>query len=79
MLGFMLNDQEVREMEYLLKREMEEILLDLEDPRISLTIKRSMEIKYKLVFRLFCRVAPLEERKKYMITNNKYKKILKKY
>ncbi|HET7657651.1 MAG TPA: hypothetical protein VFK37_05110 [Bacillales bacterium] len=57
MLGAIFTDKEVIEMAYLLKREMEELLLDLEDERIEGIVKRSMEERYKIVFRLFSRFA----------------------
>jgi hypothetical protein len=66
MLGIMLNLKEIKEMEYVLKREMEELLHDLEDPRIDHIVKRAMEERYQIIFRLFQRVAPPRECMKYM-------------
>ncbi|AIM16721.1 hypothetical protein [Neobacillus thermocopriae] len=66
MLGFLINDQEAKEMEYLIKREMDEILFDLRDERIDQLVKRAMEERYKILFNLFRRVASPHECLKYM-------------
>ncbi|MEU1980204.1 hypothetical protein [Nocardia sp. NPDC019309] len=60
-LGMMINDKEVKEIQYLIKREMDEILFDLEDERIDHIVKRAMEERYKILFALFKRVAPSKE------------------
>ena len=39
--AMLLNDIEIKEMQYLLKREMDEILFDLRDDRIDHIIKRA--------------------------------------
>lgn len=57
MLGAIFTDKEALEMTFILKNEMEELLLDLEDERIEGIVKRSMEERYKIVFRLFQRFA----------------------
>ena len=61
MFGFLINEREVKEMQYLIKREMDEILFDLKDGRIDHIVKRSMEERYKILFSLFKRVAPPNE------------------
>ena len=61
MLGLLINQKEIKEMEYLIKREMDEILFDLKDARIDHIVKRSMEERYKILFSLFKRVAPPKE------------------
>lgn len=53
MLGAVFLDKEAVEMIFILKKEMEELLLDLEDERIEGIVKRSMEERYKIVFGLF--------------------------
>ncbi|WP_066301405.1 hypothetical protein [Bacillus sp. FJAT-29937] len=57
MLGILINDREQKEMQYLIKREMDEILFDLNDERIDHIVKRAMEERYKILFSLFKRVA----------------------
>ncbi|GAE26083.1 hypothetical protein JCM9140_2111 [Halalkalibacter wakoensis JCM 9140] len=67
MLGFLLNEKEVQEVEHMLKREMEELLLDLSDPRIDDVVKRAMEEKYQIVFRIYKRFVPPKETMKYVL------------
>ena len=74
MFGLLINDKEVKEMEYLIKREMDEILFDLKDDRIDHIVKRAMEERYKILFTLFRRVAPPNECLKYMRRDNKSRK-----
>jgi Holliday junction resolvasome RuvABC ATP-dependent DNA helicase subunit len=71
MLGFLINQKESKELEYLIKREMDEILFDLKDERIDHVIKRSMKERYKILFSLFKRVASPAECMKYMATDKK--------
>ncbi len=66
MYGFMINDNEQLEIEYLLKREMEEITFDLGDHRIDFEIKAAMEERYAVLFQLFRRFASREECLQYM-------------
>ncbi|GAQ19575.1 hypothetical protein OPHB3_3547 [Oceanobacillus picturae] len=66
MLGLLINEMEQKEVEYLLKRELEELLMDLEDHRIDHKLKRSMGERYQLLFQLFRRVASEKECLKYM-------------
>ncbi|MCL6571183.1 MAG: hypothetical protein K6T88_05795 [Bacillus sp. (in: Bacteria)] len=66
MFGLLINDKEVKEIEYLIKREMDEILFDLRDDRIEHIVKRAMEERYKILFTLFRRVASPRECLVYM-------------
>ncbi|CDQ41347.1 MULTISPECIES: hypothetical protein [Virgibacillus] len=66
MLGLLINEIEQKEMEYLLRRELEEILMDLEDQRIDHMVKRAMKERYNILFQLFRRVASESECIKYM-------------
>lgn len=66
MLGLLINEREKRELEYVIKRELEEILFDMEDHRIDEVIKEAMFDRYKVLFDLFCRVANEEEKMKYI-------------
>lgn len=50
MLGLLINEKEVKEIEYLIKRELDEILFDLRDERIDQIVKRAMEERYKVLF-----------------------------
>ncbi|EGL81973.1 hypothetical protein CathTA2_2491 [Caldalkalibacillus thermarum TA2.A1] len=71
MLGLMLTRKEAQEIEYLLKKELEELLLDLEDERIEGLVRRAMEERYKLIFRLYGRFVPPHELSKYVRTSFK--------
>lgn len=66
MIGLLINNKEVKEIEYLIKREMDEILFDLRDERIDHIVKRAMEERYNILFTLFKRVALPHECLKYM-------------
>jgi hypothetical protein len=74
MFGLLINDKEVKEMEYLIKREMDEILFDLRDDRIDHIVKRAMEERYKVLFTLFRRVASPHDCLKYMRRGKKDRK-----
>ncbi len=41
MLGLLLSEIEIKEVEYIVKRELEELLLDLTDERIDGVVKKS--------------------------------------
>ncbi|MGM8366646.1 hypothetical protein ACLIBG_14410 [Virgibacillus sp. W0181] len=71
MLGLLINHMEHREIEYLIKRELDEILHDLEDPRIDHLVKEAMKDRYQTLFQLFRRVAEPNECFKYMMNANK--------
>lgn len=66
MLGILLNKKETLEMEYLLKRELEELLLDLGDYRIDGLVKQAMEERYKIIFRMYSRFVNPKELSKYI-------------
>ncbi|MFN7253305.1 MAG: hypothetical protein ACK4M9_21395 [Anaerobacillus sp.] len=66
MIGVMLNNKESQEIEYMLKRELEELLLDLTDSRIDGIVKRAMEERYKIIFGLYKRFAAPKECYKYI-------------
>lgn len=57
MIGLLIDAKEAKEIEYLVKREMEEILFDLEDERIDHIAKKAMEERYIVLFALFRRLA----------------------
>jgi hypothetical protein len=71
MIGMLVNEKEVKEIQYLIKREMDEILFDLKDERIDHIVKRAMEERYKILFTLFKRVASPNECLRYIRKQNK--------
>jgi len=72
MLGFIINDMERKEMEYVVKRVLEEILMDLEDERIDDVVKEAMCDRYQVLFKLLQRVVSEQECLKYMLNTRKY-------
>ncbi|MBM7555046.1 hypothetical protein [Thalassobacillus pellis] len=66
MHGLLISEMEREEMEYLLKRELEELIFDLEDHRIDKMVKQAMQERYTLLFNFFKRIAPHTECLKYM-------------
>lgn len=73
MMGFLINDTEKKEIGYLVKRELEELLLDLGDHRIDEIVKQTMRERYLVLFKIFQRVATEKECLHYMLnkTNDK--------
>ncbi|RSK25589.1 hypothetical protein EJF36_00895 [Bacillus sp. HMF5848] len=72
MLGLIVSKKEIKELEYMIKRELEEILLDVEDSRIDHIVKRSMEERYDILYKLYMRVAPPMECMKYIRNKKKW-------
>lgn len=66
MLGLLINEKEQKEIKYLIKRELEELLLDLDDHRIDTLVKHAMRERYHSLFQLLLRVASKEECLQYM-------------
>ncbi len=77
LIGLLLNGKEQQEIEYLLKREMDEILFDLEDERIADVVKVAMKEKYEILLNLFKRVVPADEYAHYKLNEKKNKKMKK--
>ncbi|SET85316.1 hypothetical protein SAMN05216389_1412 [Oceanobacillus limi] len=71
MLGLMINDIEQKEMEYLVKRELDELLMDLDDHRIDHMVKRAMRERYKILFQILRRVSSEKECMKYIPKKSK--------
>ncbi|MEQ6376657.1 hypothetical protein RZN22_18735 [Bacillaceae bacterium S4-13-58] len=71
MIGFLIQDMEKQEVEYLLKREMDELLFDLQDSRIDHLVKQAMVERYEVLFGLFKRVASNKECIRYMLPKQK--------
>ncbi|MEI3600274.1 MULTISPECIES: hypothetical protein [unclassified Oceanobacillus] len=74
MLGLLINEMEQKEIEYLIKRELEELLMDLEDNRIDALLKKSMRERYEKLFQLLLRVASKEDCLPYISARSQYKK-----
>lgn len=65
MIGFLINKKEASEMEYLIRRELDELLFDLRDDRFDRIVKEAMYERYATLFTLYKRVAPPKECLKY--------------
>ena len=55
MMGFLFSQKECQELQYMLRRELEELLLDFGDKRIDGVVRTAMEERYTTVFRMYGR------------------------
>ena len=74
MLGIIINEKEKLEMTYVIKRELDEILFDLVDERISYVLKKSMLQRFDILISLLQRISIESEWRNYIIELNNYKK-----
>jgi hypothetical protein len=65
MLGFLFNERECRELDYVLRKELDEMLYDLSDKRMDNEIKGAIEARYKVIFRMYARLASPKDISKY--------------
>jgi hypothetical protein len=65
MLGFMFSEKETNELSYILKKELEEMILDMQDLRIDSVIREALEERYRVIFRIFSRMAEPKDLAKY--------------
>jgi hypothetical protein len=65
MLGFLFNDRECKELDYVLRKELDEMLFDLNDHRVDAGAKSAIELRYRIVFRMYTRLASTKEISKY--------------
>lgn len=75
MLGFLFNKRECRELDYVLRKELDEMLFDLKDQRLDRNMKEAIEARYKVIFRMYARIAPPKELSKYARNTMYQKKI----
>ncbi|MFE1246255.1 hypothetical protein ACFW35_19375 [Fictibacillus sp. NPDC058756] len=62
----LLNHQELNEFEYVLKKEMEELMYDLEDQKIDGIVKSVLEERYQIIYSLFCRFGKPADCRRYL-------------
>ena len=67
MLGMLLTDKECKELSYMLRKELDEMLIDLSDRRLDGPIREAIMNRYKVVFRMFARMASPKELSRYAI------------
>ena len=65
MLGFLFNAKECKELDYLLRKELDEMLFDLSDKKMDKEMKHAIEQRYKVVFRMYARLASPKEISRY--------------
>lgn len=65
LMGFLFNERECRELDYLLRKELDEMLFDLRDNRMDDEIKAAIEARYNVIFRMYARIASPKEISKY--------------
>jgi hypothetical protein len=68
MLGFIFNEKECKELEYLLRKEMDELIFDLNDHRIEGSLRKAMDDRYHVVFQMYRRIAKSKNVTKYVRT-----------
>lgn len=61
MIGMIINEKERMELHYLMRRELEELLMDFGDPRLQGPIREAMEERYQIIFGMFARIANSSE------------------
>jgi hypothetical protein len=67
MLGMMFTDKESKEFDYLLRKEMDEMLLDMSDRRLDGPVKEAISKRYKIIFRMYARFATPRELSRYAL------------
>lgn len=65
MLGFLFNERECKELEYMLRKDLDEMLLDLSDKRIDGALRKAIEDRYHIVFKMYSRLGNNRELSKY--------------
>ncbi|EPY06987.1 hypothetical protein AZ66_30010 [Paenibacillus sp. E194] len=65
MLGFLFNERECKELSYMLRKELDEMLFDLSDKRLEAEIRDAISKRYRTVFRMYARIASPKELSKY--------------
>jgi hypothetical protein len=70
MLGFLFNQRECKELGYVLRKELDEMLFDLKDNRLDGEVKKAIESRYKIVFRMYARLASSKDLSRYARNHN---------
>lgn len=65
MIGFLFNEGECKELDYVLRKELDEMLFDLNDQRVDIQAKGAIETRYKTIFRMYARLAPAKAISRY--------------
>ena len=70
MLGILFNDRECRELHYILRKELDEMLFDLRDTRLDPDMRKAIESRYKVIFRMYARLASPKDLSRYALNRN---------
>lgn len=70
MLGILLDARECRELHFILRKELDEMLLDLKDHRMDAHVKEAIRSRYRIIFRMYARLASPKELSKYVLGRN---------
>lgn len=65
MLGFLFNEKECKELNYMLRKELDEMLFDLSDKRLDIEIRHAITSRYRIIFRMYARIASPKDLSKY--------------
>ena len=67
MLGMIFSERECKEFDYVLRKELDEMLFDLGDSRLDAEIRKSITTRYKIIFRMYARIASPKQLSKYVL------------
>jgi hypothetical protein len=70
-IALLLKENELDEIHYLLRREMDDLLYDFRDDRVDDLVKSTLQKRYKVLFSLFKRVASPRECMLYMLKSER--------
>lgn len=65
MLGFLFNEMECRELGFMLRKELDEMMYDLKDDQLNRDVRTAIEKRYRVVFRMYARLASPNEISRY--------------
>jgi len=73
MLGILFNDKECKELDYVLRKELDEMQLDLNDTRLDNEIKTAIAKRYQIIFRMYARIASPKQLSRYALNRRLYR------
>jgi len=73
MLGILFNDKECKELDYVLRKELDEMQLDLNDTRLDSEIKTAIAKRYQIIFRMYARIASPKQLSRYALNRRLYR------
>lgn len=67
MLGMIFTDKECRELGYMLRKELDEMLMDIGDRKLEGPVREAIVNRYKIIFRIYARMASPRDLSRYAI------------